>query len=135
LRGRRLSKNPALATDRVERIVTVLDRSSAVDLAAACRAAHKLGVPLLVLSVGYPQDDSQDAAIRAGLEVSWNLGVKFEAVLVPAKRAAREYLRNGDALLKPGAAADRLAQTGPVGLEDQASSDEPRGRTELGGVG
>jgi hypothetical protein len=95
VRGRRLTKPiPAY------RVVIVLEADGSGNVAEAVELAASRHGQVLVLGIGFPQTDAQDAAIRIGIERAWDLGVRLEAVLVPSRREIPSYLHSGDALLR-----------------------------------
>jgi hypothetical protein len=79
--------------------VVVLQADAGSDVVGAVELAAQRGGRVLVLGVGYPQTDAQDAAIRAGIERAWDLNVHLEAVLVAGRREVPSFLLPGDALL------------------------------------
>jgi hypothetical protein len=95
VRGRRLER-PVPAY----RVVIVLEADGVGRVDEAVELAASRGGRVLVLGVGFPQTDAQDAAIRLGIERAWDIGVHLEAVLVASRREVSSYLLPGDALVR-----------------------------------
>jgi nucleotide-binding universal stress UspA family protein len=84
------------AVEHPRRLVIVLGRRPAFDVESVARSASSEGIPLLFLSLGYPVGRAQAELVAAAVELSVELGVHFEAVLVPDEGRLLEHFNEGD---------------------------------------
>lgn len=82
--------------ERLTRHVVVLGRKAWVNVESLVGDAASSGVALVFLSLGYPVTPTQSELIERASREAVDLGVWFEAVLVPGDKRLSDHLEDGD---------------------------------------